>query len=291
MRSKTAVGLIGVLGIWLTAGLALPFVNVLGMFTPEQLMIFRGFLTALMALVVLRGKVWTRDKYTYLLALTLPFATLGLFEGIRHWGAGPTIIVVTATPLVNFAISLFFGGKVSRPAVVGLSMMLAGVVIARWGGEFQWAGLLWSLFGTLMNGILYEFFSRAEKGTWQISLKKSFYSCVGMGVLGLILSARSQWTAHIDVSLSLTLLGFAFVGGFLYWLANLVAFENLPKNEASILAQGETLAVIVGAYFLLGESLTTLQWFGVFAALYGAWYLSKRIPAPEAQTIEPARST
>ena len=96
MNRKTLLGLIGVLGIWLTAGLALPFVNVLDMFTPTQLMVFRGFITAGMALIGLRGVVGRVDKYTYLIALTLPFATLGLFEGIRCWGAGPTIIIITA---------------------------------------------------------------------------------------------------------------------------------------------------------------------------------------------------
>jgi len=84
MHRKTLLGLFGVLGIWLTAGLALPFVNVLDMFTPEQLMVFRGFLTALMAFIGLRGAIGRVDRYTYLIALTLPFATLGLFKGIRH---------------------------------------------------------------------------------------------------------------------------------------------------------------------------------------------------------------
>jgi len=51
MQKNTLVGLLGILGIWLTAGLALPFVNVLGMFTPPQLMVFRGFLTAVMAFI------------------------------------------------------------------------------------------------------------------------------------------------------------------------------------------------------------------------------------------------
>lgn len=77
MKSKTFIGLLGVLGIWLTAGLALPFVNVLKAFTPEQLMVFRGFMTAAMAFIGLRGIVGKVDKFTWLIALTLPFATLG----------------------------------------------------------------------------------------------------------------------------------------------------------------------------------------------------------------------
>ena len=265
------LGILGVLGIWLTAGLALPLVNVLNMFTPPQLMVFRGFLTAAMALIGLRGVIGRVDKYTYLIALVLPLATLGLFEGIRHWGAGPTIIVITATPLVNLVIGIFLGRRLSLASYIGLVLVLVGVVIARWGGEFQWRGFAWTLFATIMNGFLYEFLARANA----TSLQKCFYACMGMGILGLVLSIGSSWTPIAEPKIILLVLGFAFVGGFLYWLANCLAFENLPTTEASVLAQGETPAVILGASLLLGENLTLVQWLGVVIALYGAWYLSR----------------
>jgi drug/metabolite transporter (DMT)-like permease len=270
VHRKTLLGLFGIVGIWITAGLALPFVNVLHMFTPEQLMVFRGFLTALMAFVALRGAVGRVDRYAYLIALTLPFATLGLFEGIRHWGAGPTIIIVTATPLVNFVIAQLIGKKVPRASVIGLVLMLGGVVMARWGGHFQFAGFAWTVFGTIMNGILYEWFARSKSS----SLQKCFWACTGMGVLGLTLSVHAPWGQIAQPKLIAFVIGFAFVGGFLYWLANLVAFENLPTTEASVLAQGETPAVIIGATIMLHEHLALIQWIGVGIALYGAWQLS-----------------
>lgn len=283
MHRKHLLGLLGILGIWLTAGLALPFVNVLNMFTPAQLMVFRGFLTAIMAFIGLRGHIRRVDKYTYLIALTLPFATLGLFEGIRHWGAGPTIIIITATPLVNLVIGAFLGRQISSASIVGLVLVLGGVVIARWGGNFQWTGFAWTLFGTIMNGILYEFFARAKAN----SLQKCFYACMGMGTLGLMMSAGASWSAIAEPRLIILVLGFAFVGGFLYWIANLMAFENLPTTEASVLAQGETPAVILGASVMLGEHLTLVQWVGVGIALYGAWYLSRWLANQSSQKQQP----
>jgi len=273
MDRKTLLGIFGILGIWLTAGLALPFVNVLDMFTPTQLMVFRGFLTAGMALIGLRGVVGRVDKYTYLIALILPFATLGLFQGIRHWGAGPTIIIITATPLVNFVIGVFTGRRISGASIVGMVLVLGGVVIARRGGHFEWTGFAWTLFGTIMNGILYEFFARAKS----TPLQKCFVASLGMGTLGLMMSTGASWAAIAEPKLMMLVLGFAFIGGFLYWIANLVAFENLPTTEASVLAQGETPAVILGASIMLGEHLTFVQWIGVGIALYGAWYLSRWI--------------
>ena len=270
MNKKTWLGILGVVGIWLTAGLALPFVNVLRDLSPEQLMVCRGWMTALIAFILLRGDIGGVDRYSKWIAVILPLATLGLFEGIRHWGAGPTIIVITATPLVNFLVAAKAKTRISASSIIGLVLMLAGVVVARWGGTFQWAGLIWSVFGTIMNGILYELFSRAKSP----SLKKCFWACAGMGTLGMLLSLGAPWPdLTANPSLVVSLIGFAFVGGFLYWRANLLAFESLPTAEASVLAQGEAPAVILMAGVLLGEHLTAVQWTGVVVALFGACYL------------------
>ncbi len=270
MKKNTFLGLIGILGIWLTAGLALPFVNVLKMFTPEQLMVFRGFFTAAMAFIVLRGNLKKVDRYALLIALTLPFATLGLFKGIRSWGANPTVIIFTVTPLVNLIVSMFLGRRITGASIIGLILMLGGVILARHGGHFQWQGFIWSVFGTIMNGLLYEFFARSKTP----SLQKCMWACTGMGCLGLVLSIHTSWEPVMNPKVISLLITFAFIGGFLYWIANLLAFENLPTTEASVLAQGETPAVIIGSFLLLGEVLTMNQWIGVALSLFGAWYLS-----------------
>ncbi len=45
LKHKTLVGLVALVGVWLTAGNALPLVNILKMFTPEQLLAARGLLS------------------------------------------------------------------------------------------------------------------------------------------------------------------------------------------------------------------------------------------------------
>jgi drug/metabolite transporter (DMT)-like permease len=162
------------------------------------------------------------------------------------------------------------GRRISRALVTGFVLVLGGVMIARWGGHFQWTGFAWSIFGAVMNGILYELFARATARP----LQKCFWGSLGMGVLGLFLSTSVSWTAITEPKIALLVLGFVFVGGFLYWIANLTAFNNLPTTEASVLAQVETPAVILGASFLLGEHLTVIQWIGVVITLCGAGYLS-----------------
>lgn len=286
-KQNTALGLAGVVGIWLTAGFALPLVNLFEDLSAAQLMVFRGYIVALFALALLRGHVVVGvDKYTYFLAATLPFATFGLFQGIKYWGAGPTIVVITATPLVNFAIGYATGRRVSRAAVLGLALLVAGVVMARWGGHFDLRGALWTAFGTVANGVLYEFLARTKSE----KLKVCFWGSVGMGTFGVLASLHADWTSVSDFRVMSVVLLFVLVGGFLYWIANLVAFSNLQTIEASVLAQGETPAVIIGAVLILGERLTLVQWVGVAIALFGACYLSYRL-AKEAKPTESSQTS
>ena len=272
MERKTFVGLFAALCVWLTAGLALPFVNVLKMCTPEQLLTVRGYLTAAITFAVLRGDIFRVDRYTYLVGLCTPFASLGLFKAVRAWGAGPTFIILTATPFINFLFTLAQGKRVPKPALGALALLLGGVFLARWGGTFTLAGFGWSLLSTIGCGLLYELVSRSKATSFQ----RCFWASFGMGTIGLIGSLSTSWTAVLESPrLQLTLLAFAFVGGFLYSIATFFTFQHLPKDIASVLVQGETPSVIFFSGVILGEQLTGLQWFGVFLALCGAAYLSR----------------
>lgn len=278
-KQNTTIGLLGVLGVWLTAGIALPLVNVLSALSTEQLMTCRGLITAVIALVMARGLVWKTDTATYILAITTPLATWGLFQGVREWGVGPTVIILTATPVLNIFIGLTRGRVVARAMWTGLVLILAGVIVAYAGTiDFSWRGLGWSILATVANSLVYECLDRSN-GTQQ---QKTFWMFLGMGVFGVSLSAHISWTPFGNTVTVLQVIGWALIGGFLYGLANIAAFRYLHTNEASVLVQGETPAVMLGAYLLLGEQLTTIQWIGVLIALYGAYYLSRRTTTKEA---------
>lgn len=137
MRRSTLLGLIGIFGIWLTAGLALPFVNVLNGFTVEQLMVARGLVTALLAVVLLRMRIFPVDRYALLSGLSFAGGCVGLYHGIREFGPSLTIVFFTTAPVVNFAIAWRKRRHVSLAAITSLFIMIVGVVIALrpWGGH------------------------------------------------------------------------------------------------------------------------------------------------------------
>jgi len=69
------------------------------------------------------------------------------------------------------------------------------------------------------------------------------------------------------------LIGFGIAGGFLYYLAIVVAFENLPTEVASTIAMAETPAVVIVVHHY-GEMLTPLQVLGIAIALGATAVLS-----------------
>ena len=264
-------GLFAVVVVWISAGVCLPMINVLrDTVTPEQLLAVRGLLPAAFVLFVFRYELFEIDRYTLAIGITIPFASLGLFKGVREWGANPTLIVIAATPVVNFFFSFLQRKSVRRQEVIGFLGIMVGVVVAMWGRYPLNEGCLWAVFGTVMNGILYEFFARAKSDKWC----RYFWASLGIGLLGLVTSLDHSWRPiFLKEWMAAVIAAFAFVHGFVYWIGNIVAFEKLPKDAASVLVQGETPAVIVMAWVLLGEKLAPYQWAGVVLSLVGASYL------------------
>lgn len=274
-RKSIARGLLGVVGIWITAGLALPFVNVLRSFTPEQLMFIRGLMTAMFAILIVKGRVFPTNRYTILSGLGFAFGCLGLYHGIRELGPSMAIIIITTAPVVNFLIAWIRGRHVSLAAIASLTLMIGGVMFALhpWSSNTTLTvrGVAWSIFGTISGALYYEALSKAKGDR----LVRCFWQATIVSLVALFGTLISKPEIIVpDFKTNLLLLAFALMGGFLYFLANIEAFDNLPTEIASVLAQGETPAVIIMAGVLIGEKLNLSQWLGVGVALFGAGYLS-----------------
>ncbi len=275
-RNSLVRGLLGIFGVWITSA-ALPMINsgVLKQFSPEQLLAARGVLSAVVVFAVLRGRIFGVGGNTYIMAVLVSGAALGLYKGIRIWGGAPTIMVITATPVLNHLFGLIIGRKTRSSEMLGMLAVVSGVVLALFEQElrFNWLGFFWSLFGTFMNAVFYEFISLSKAEPFQ----KTFWGCLAMGGLGL--ASSGTFDVPVSTSMFLAVLVFALVGGFLYWWSNMVAFDkrNLPLQTASILAQGETITVIIlVSTLIIGERhLSMIQWAGVTLALSGAVYLAR----------------
>lgn len=274
----TTAGVLAALGISITAAIALPLVNIFKELTTPELMIVRGGVTAAIVLPLFWRHIAKPSKHIVLFSLLFAVATLALYAGIRTWGASPTLVVITATPVVNIAAKIWRGQKVEHRVYICLAFLIVGVSIALnpFQAAFNTFGLLLSVVATIIAGLAFEVLS-TEKGVDPYN--KSFWLAVitiGIGTLVSIACGRLPFNQEVwNVWRTLALIGFGATGGFLYYLSNIVAFEKLKTEVASTLAMAETPAVIVGAWLMLGEKLTFVQWTGVLLALGATFALGR----------------
>ena len=270
MNKETLGGIFAALGISLFAAIALPLVNVFDKLMVGELMIIRGTVTCLGLIVLFPQTRRLPIQKIFWFCLLFGMANLSLFKGIRAWGANPTIVLVTTTPIVNVAAKWWRGERVDVRVLVRLVFLLVGVSIALnpWEATFSLEGLFWSLIAPIFVGVGYEYIGGAKD-------EDEYYKTMWVGAfmvgVGLVFTlaefqipfASQEWSRDY----ALKLLGYGFPGGFLYLICIVISFQKLKTEVASLLSMGETPAVIIGAYFTLGETLSWIQWGGVAIAM------------------------
>ncbi len=269
--------MLSVLGIYATAGIALPFVNVLKDFKTSELMLVRGGITVLFIGLFLNKKIVRPNKGIIGFSILFALANFSLYNGIRAWGANPTIVIVTMTPFVNIMARWWKERQVNTAALVSLVILLFGVIMALepWNVVVSPVGVFWSVAATLLAGAGFEVLSTTKKinpnarGFWlsTVVLVVGATVCTVQGSLPFT-------SMSISLSKALVITAFGLIGGFLYFMANIIAFDHLDTEVASVLAMGETPAVILGAGILLNEQMSAVQWLGVLIALGATVLLS-----------------
>jgi drug/metabolite transporter (DMT)-like permease len=262
--------------ISLTAGVALPLIEIFSTMLPSELMVVRGAVTIVLIGLLLRRHIGPPSGPIITFSIIFSLATLALYAGIRAWGPGPTLIILTTTPVVNIGAKLMRGERVDKRVYTCLAGLLIGVGIALnpWQATFNSEGLLLSLAATILSGVGYEVLAGQKcinpynKGFWLAAVTVIIGSIATLAS-GQIPFAEESWS----LPYALALVGFGVTGGFAYYMANIVAFEKLPTEVASALAMAETPAVIVGSWLILDEAMTPIQWGGVAITLLATGFL------------------
>lgn len=266
----TAIGILATIGISLTAAIALPLINLFKTLGPTEFMMVRGGVTAVLIAVMLTSHISRPSPRLIGFSLLFSLATLTLYAGIRAWGASPTLVVLTAMPIVNITAKRWRGGTIKASVYTCLAGLLIGVAVALnpWEAEFDLLGFLFSASATLLAGIGFEILGGREQVD---PYNKTFWLASVTLIIGLVSTLPSGHLPFANevwsVSRILMLAAFGFVGGFVYYFSYIMAFEKLEKEVASTLAMAETPAVIIGARLMLGEQMTMVQWLGVVIAL------------------------
>jgi len=269
-------GVVAALMISVTAAIALPLVNVFETMKIGELMVVRGGVSAVLIAIFLFSHLSRPSWRILLFSSMFSLATLFLYYGIRAWGPGPSLVVITLTPIVNILAKFLRGKTVERRVYFSMTGLLLGVMIALnpWQANFDRTGLTLSVIAMLLAGVAMEVLAGKKgvdaynKSFW-IAVITTFIGCLASAVMGQMPFVEVEWTLWH----TLILLGFGVIGGFCYYLANVVAVEELETEVASTIAMAETPAVIVSSWLMLGDTLTWIQWGGVLIALFATFTL------------------
>lgn len=275
--SKTlsvVIGLCAVVMLWFSAAVSVPLVKRYHEFRPEMLLIVRGLAVALGLLAVVRKSSFKElDKYVLVGGVLFTVASITFFQAVNLWAANPVIVIITMTPVVNFAITLKQKVRISKMAVLSLKLILVGVVLAVRvpNRSIEPCGLMLAIISTITAGMGMECWSKTKA---KLPGKMMLYSiCLALfSGLVLLLTPGKIEIIPPTISIATALYVFGIIGcfsGIIYFCSASIALERLPVTTASILLQGETPAVIIGSWLLAGERISLLQSVGVVTMLAG----------------------
>ena len=242
---------------------------------PTFTLVFIRFSLAATLLTALTGRQgfpsFTRTEHLkmFLLALFEP-GLYFIFEtiGLQYTTAPKTALIIATVPLATLIFSvIFIGERTSLKGVSGVSLSLIGITVLVAGDpQFKWdlGGRLFGdllIFGAVISAAIYFILARnlgqnhspIKITNLQFIYGTIFYLPAFVWELpGLHWSAISSRSLGALVYLTL----FATVGAFLCYN---YALSKMPASRAAVFINGIPVVTALGAWLLLGETLTLTQ--------------------------------
>ncbi len=214
---------------------------------------------------------FTRKEHAKLLLIALFEPGLYfIFEtiGLQHTSAAKTALIIATIPIaVTVFGTLFIRERVNTASLVGIGISFVGIaVLVVEDPQFSWdlgGSLLGDLliFGAVISAALYMVCAR-ELGRGHSALEitslQTIYGAIFFAPAFLWELPGINWSAFTGRSVGalvyLTL--FATIGAFLCYN---YALTKLPAFRASIFINCIPVVTAIGAWIMLGETLTSLQ--------------------------------
>jgi len=214
-----------------------------------------------------------------------------LFEtiGLQYTSAPKTALIIATIPVAVLIFAfLFIGERPSVTSILGIVLSLIGISILVVGDpKFSWqlgGSLLGDLLimGAVITAALYMVCVRnlgKEHSALDITVFQMIYGALLYAPLFFWELPAVHWSAISSRSIValayLTI--FATCAAFLFWN---FALTKLPAGKASVFINGIPVVTAIGAWILLGETLTMLQICGGILVLTAVCLTN--FPAPKA---------
>ncbi|MBM9603746.1 DMT family transporter [Desulfopila inferna] len=264
-------------------------------FTPFCLMFLRFFGASLFFAILFRRTGFPpisrkSVKSLMFLALMQP----GLYFtcetlGLQYTSATKTALIIATIPVFVLALSAILLKERMRPVnLLGILLSLIGVSLLVFGDQGRTAlqgSLIGDLliFGAVLSAAAYMIMARQLGSTipsFQITGMQIIFGAILFFPAFLWDLPKFNWEA-VSADSVIALIGltlFATIGAFLCYN---YALTKIPAARASVCINGIPMVTALGAWVLLGESLTTVQLFGGVVVLV-AVFLANHAPRSQA---------
>ncbi len=276
------IGLLAIIAVWLSGPMTVPAVKILKPnFSAEEILFVRSLFCFAVAFAFTGNSALRADWKVKLSGLVIGLSSISFYRALQAWDVNPVMVVLALMPVINMTIARIEGKKISPIAIISFALLLGGITLALepWNRPINPSGLFWSLGCVILGGIGTELWAKSPE-TSTVS-EKCFWFAGSLLVVTPLIIYFTQSSSSVDKYLEprsmLWLLNIGVMNGILYTFCTMVPFSKVGKMNTvvgTVLLQGSTPANIIGAYLLVGESMTHQQIGGLVLALSGATLLS-----------------
>lgn len=275
MKDKSSVGFLCVIfGVLSMA--SMPFLELVPV-TGADITLARGIPG-----VIVLGAVWLLSKgvislpnrSTAFLSLFFALATVGLFEGIKTWGANYTIIMLDMAVLVPLILKKFRGEKIPRAILIAFFVAIIGGVLSLrvWRIEdLVLSGFAWGMMALVFNGLYMEAGGK-EQSTRQNIHTEVFWQSVGLSITGLLIGGGIVTALTFGQAAILILISVA--AGLINFYLFLTSLKKLGNVLVGMLVLSITPLTIITSYIFLGKTMSLDQLVGVILSLTAVGYIA-----------------
>ena len=260
--------------------------------SPEQLVLFRTAITALIAGIVL---LFTNKKAFKLTKKELPVLVFyGVFGvALMQWSYSNAVsllpisvallIEYTAIVIVPLVSLLLFKEKVRPRLWFGIAAVLIGLAIVSniWNSALNPLGVAWAIMAAVCLSIYFLIGEHTQRK--RDAMSTLFYTFAVAAIFWAIMNLINPGKV-IDINLEFNLGGnlsaismpvwagllwIGIMGSFIPMLLDYIALGNLSATAVGVIATAETVFATVFAWAWLNESMTTLEVIGGLIVVAG----------------------
>lgn len=260
--------------------------------SPEQLVLFRASITALMAGLVI---LFTNRKAFKVTMKELPVLIFyGIFGiALMQWSYSNAVsllpisvallIEYTAIVIVPLVSLLIFKEKVRPRLWFGIAAVLVGLAIVSnlWNSSLNPLGVAWAFMAAVCLSIYFLIGEHTQRK--RDAMSTLFYTFAVASVFWAIMNLINP-AKMIDINLVFNLGGnlsgismpvwagllwIGIMGSFIPMLLDYIALGNLSATAVGVIATAETVFATIFAWAWLNESMTTLEVIGGLIVVAG----------------------